>query len=112
MFEILEEIHLRCGNQTKCLRNDLRGYSILSKKSDSVNQADRQTQGSLKFRGFLGGPRDLYLVYWVTFIQVQPVLCLSLHHILQQVYDLPRFIHCNGYIVNQTVVQKNDTMIA
>ena len=23
MWEILEEIHLRCGNQTKCLRNDL-----------------------------------------------------------------------------------------
>ena len=23
MWEIFEEIHLRCGNQTKCLRNDL-----------------------------------------------------------------------------------------
>ena len=23
MWEILEEIHLKCGNQTKCLRNDL-----------------------------------------------------------------------------------------
>ena len=23
MWEILEEIYLKCGNQTKCLRNDL-----------------------------------------------------------------------------------------